>query len=116
MFSKIDEMLDEVFIPYYNPKENNIASFKPDFIFWAQKGKRYLILFVDPKGTSFATYQHKVDGYKRIFENKKFSYNEYEISTSLLLYTDSIAEVGEGYRRYWFDNFRDFATKIEQLI
>jgi superfamily II DNA or RNA helicase len=112
MFSKLDQTLDEVLIPYYNPKENNIASFKPDFIFWAQKGKRYLILFVDPKGTNFATYQHKVDGYKRIFENKKFSYNGYEISTILLLYTDNINKVGEGYRKYWFDNFDDFASKI----
>jgi len=113
MFSKLDQTLDEVFIPYYNPGENNIANFKPDFIFWAQKGKHYLILFVDPKGTSFADYQHKVDGYKRIFENKKFPYNEYEISTNLLLYTDSIAKVGEGYRKYWFDNFVDFADKIK---
>mgnify|MGYP005843226071 CR=1 FL=1 len=40
MFSRFDQTLDEVFIPYYNPKENNIAKFKPDFIFWKQKGKR----------------------------------------------------------------------------
>jgi len=39
MFSKLDQTLDEVLIPYYNPKENNIANFKPDFIFWAQKGQ-----------------------------------------------------------------------------
>ena len=112
MFSKLDQTLDEVLIPYYNPKENNIANFKPDFIFWVQKGRRYLILFVDPKGTSFAEYQHKVDGYKRIFANKKFSYNGYEISTNLLLYTDSIAKVGESYRKYWFDGFVNFADKI----
>jgi type III restriction enzyme len=112
MFSKLDQTLDEVSIPYYNPKENNIANFKPDFIFWAQKGKHYLILFVDPKGTSFSTYQHKVDGYKRIFENKEFSYNDYKIVTKLLLYTRSIAEVGESYKKYWFDNFTDFANKI----
>ena len=54
MFSKLDQTLDEVLIPYYNPKENKITNFKPDFIFWAQKGKRYLILFVDPKGTEHA--------------------------------------------------------------
>ncbi|MGE3062222.1 MAG: restriction endonuclease subunit R [bacterium] len=112
MFSKLDQTLDEVFIPYYNPKENRIDNYHPDFIFWMQKGKEYLILFADPKGTSFATYQHKVDGYKRIFESKMFSYNGYVISTNLLLYTKSIAEVGEGYRKYWFDNFVDFADKL----
>jgi len=116
MFSKLDQTLDEVFIPYYNPSEpEKMSYFKPDFIFWAQKNKQYLILFVDPKGTSFATYQHKVDGYKRIFENKNFSHNGYEISINLLLYTDSIAKVGEGYRKYWFDNFDDFARKISLL-
>jgi len=113
MFSKLDQTLDEVLIPYYNPKENDIANFKPDFIFWAQKDKKNLILFVDPKGTSFATYQHKIDGYKRLFENKEYSYNGQKVFTKLLLYTNSIAQVGEGYRKYWFDNFTDFIKKIK---
>ena len=112
-FSKIDETLDDVYIPYYNPKTNRIDKFKPDFIYWLQKGNKYLILFVDPKGTSFADYQHKVDGYKRTFENKNFSYKGYKISTNLLLYTDNIANVGEAYRKYWFDNFTGFGIKIE---
>lgn len=112
MFSKLDQTLDEVHIPYYSPKENTMAKFKPDFIFWMQKGNEYTVLFVDPKGTTFATYQHKVDGYKRIFESKVFRYNEQNISTKLLLYTNSIAQVGEGYKKYWFDNFPDFAKKV----
>jgi type III restriction enzyme len=112
MFSKVDETIDEIVIPYYNPKEKNLSNFKPDFIFWAQKGTRYLLLFVDPKGTSFAGYQHKVDSYKKLFGNKEFSYNGHTISTKLLLYTNSIAQIGEGYKKYWFDNFTDFADKI----
>lgn len=112
MFSKLDQTLDGVLIPYYNPRENKIANFKPDFIFWAQKGKRYFVIFVDPKGTSFAAYQHKVDWYRRLFENKEFLYKGYKISTKLLLYTDSIAQVGEGYRKYWFDSYIDFANKL----
>jgi type III restriction enzyme len=119
MFSKLDQTLDEVLIPYYNPKENNIANFKPDFIFWAQKGKRYLILFVDPKGTEHADGYRKIDGYSRIFEigeqkqSKDFSYNGFTINTKLLLKPRrGIAEVLENYKRYWFDNFDDFADKI----
>mgnify|MGYP000446549025 CR=1 FL=1 len=119
MFSKLDQTLDEVFIPYYNPKENNIANFKPDFIFWAQKGKRYLILFVDPKGTEHADGYRKIDGYSRIFEtgelkeSRDFSYNGFTINTKLLLKPRrGIAEVLENYKRYWFDNFHDFASKI----
>jgi len=121
MFSKLDQTLDEVFIPYYNPKENKIANFKPDFIFWAQKGKRYLILFVDPKGTEHADGYRKIDGYSRIFEieeggqkvSRVFLYNGFVINTKLLLKPRrGIAEVLDNYKRYWFDNFDDFAGRI----
>ena len=119
MFSKLDQTLDEVTIPYYNPKENNIANFKPDFIFWGQKGERYLILFVDPKGTEHADGYRKIDGFSRIFEigeqkqSRDFSYNGFTINTKLLLKPRrGIAEVLENYKRYWFDNFVDFAGKI----
>jgi type III restriction enzyme len=119
MFSKLDQTLDEVLIPYYNPKENKIANFKPDFIFWAQKGKRYLILFLDPKGTEHADGYRKIDGYSRIFEtdeqkeSRDFSYNGFVINTKLLLKPRrGVADVLENYRRYWFDNFADFANKI----
>ncbi len=122
MFSKLDQTLDEVLIPYYDPKENKIANFKPDFIFWAQKGKRYLILFVDPKGTEYAEGYRKIDGYSRIFEiekggqkvSKDFSYNGFIINMKLLLKPKrGIAEVPDNYKKYWFDNFVDFAGKIK---
>ena len=77
MFSKLDQTLDEVHIPYYNPKENNMAKFKPDFIFWMQKGNEYVILFVDPKGTEHADGYRKIDGYSRIFETKKEKESEH---------------------------------------
>lgn len=119
MFSKLDQTLDEVLIPYYNPKENSIANFKPDFIFWAQKGKHYLILFVDPKGTEHADGYRKIDGYSRIFEigeqkqSRDFAYNGFTVNTKLLLKPRrGIAEVLENYKTYWFDNFIDFANKI----
>jgi len=119
MFSKLDQTLDEVFIPYYNPKDNSIANFKPDFIFWMQKGKRYLILFVDPKGTEHADGYRKIDGYSRIFETgekkecKEFSYNGFIINTKLLLKPKrGIAEVLDNYKKYWFDNFEIAFKKI----
>jgi len=109
-------------IPYYNSKENNIANFKPDFIFWAQRGKQYLILFVDPKGTEHANSYRKIDGYSRIFEiekngqkqSKDFSYNGFIVNVKLLLMParGGIASVPEPQRKYWFDNFVDFANKI----
>ncbi|MFN3605353.1 MAG: DEAD/DEAH box helicase family protein [Leptonema sp. (in: bacteria)] len=69
-FSKIDETLDEVYIPYYQPKTNRIEKFKPDFIFWLKKGNDYTILFVDPKGTEYTDGYRKIDGYSRIFEEE----------------------------------------------
>jgi len=118
MFSKLDQTLDEVLIPYYNPKENNIANFKPDFIFWMQKGQRYLILFVDPKGTEHADGYRKIDGYSKIFETEQkqsrdFSYNGFTVNIKLLLKPRlGMAQVLHNYKQYWFDNFDDFATKI----
>ncbi|HRV04805.1 MAG TPA: restriction endonuclease subunit R, partial [Candidatus Ratteibacteria bacterium] len=119
MFSKLDQTLDEVVIPYYNPKENNIAKFKPDFIFWLQKGNEYTVLFVDPKGTEYTDGYRKIDGYSKIFEteenkeSKIFSLNGLRISTKLLFKPQrGIASVLDNYKKYWFDNFADFATKI----
>ncbi|KKS45636.1 MAG: Type III restriction protein res subunit [Candidatus Azambacteria bacterium GW2011_GWA1_42_19] len=119
MFSKLDQTLDEVYIPYYNPKENDMARFKPDFIFWMQKGKNYTILFVDPKGTEHTDGYRKIDGYSRIFESgekkesKAFAFNGFNVSAKLLLKPKrGIAEVPDNYRRYWFDNFGVFANKI----
>ena len=124
MFSKLDQTLDGISIPYYNPTENKIANFKPDFIFWMQKDTRYLILFVDPKGTEHADGYRKIDGYSRIFEieqvgqkvSKDFLHNGFVINTKLLLMSKrGIADVPENYRKYWFDNFADFSYKISQF-
>jgi superfamily II DNA or RNA helicase len=123
MFSKLDETLDEVYIPYYNPKENTIAKFKPDFIFWMQKGNEYTILFVDPKGTSHTDGYLKIDGYKRIFVDqesgteKTFQYNGYSVKVKLLLKPSKggVASVPKEYKEYWFDNFSDFEDKVKKI-
>ena len=70
MFSKLDQYLDTVFIPYYDPKQNRIARFIPDFIFWGQKGNRYTVLFVDPKGIENQDWERKAEGYVRVFEER----------------------------------------------
>ena len=120
MFSKLDQTLDEVFIPYYNHKENRMDNYHPDFIFWLQKGDSYLILFVDPHGTAYSDINKKIDYYSEIFEmketkeSKKFSFNGFYIKTKLLLMParGGLAPVGDNYKKYWFDNFVDFADKI----
>ncbi|WRC68180.1 DEAD/DEAH box helicase family protein [Helicobacter pylori] len=99
-FSKIDEHLDNLFIPYIN----NVAErhFFPDFIFWLQKGDTQIICFIDPKGTKISDYQHKADAYK-LFKNKIFSPKNnpyFKIKVVLKFYGDK-DDVGDNYRDYW---------------
>ncbi|WP_231220158.1 DEAD/DEAH box helicase family protein [Helicobacter pylori] len=99
-FSKIDEHLDNVFIPYIN----NVAErrFFPDFIFWLQKGDTQIICFIDPKGITYADYEHKADAYK-LFKDKIFnSKNDpnFKIKVVLKFYGDK-DKVGDNYRDYW---------------
>ena len=116
-FSKLDESLDEVYIPYYNPILNKISKFKPDFIFWLKKGTDYTILFVDPKGTEHTSAYRKIDGYRVLFEEngkaKVFNSNGFNVKVKLLLRTDDVSKVPNNYKEYWFDNFNDFANKIK---
>ncbi len=99
-FSKIDEHLDNLFIPYIN----NVAErrFFPDFIFWLQKGDTQIICFIDPKGTKISDYQHKADAYK-LFKDKVFHPKDdphFKIKVVLKFYGDK-DRVGEDYRDYW---------------
>jgi len=113
-FSKIDETLDEVYIPYYQPKTNRIEKFKPDFIFWLKKRDNYTILFIDPKGTEYSDAYRKIEGYKRMFEGKKFTHDNFTLDVKLLLKTDDISKTLEvkEYEEYWFDNFDSIKNKI----
>ncbi|GAA9536531.1 DEAD/DEAH box helicase family protein [Helicobacter pylori] len=100
-FSKIDEHLDNLFIPYIN----NVAErrFFPDFIFWLQKGDTQIICFIDPKGTKISDYQHKADAYKHLFKDKIFNPKNnpyFKIKVVLKFYGDK-DDVGEDYRDYW---------------
>ncbi len=116
MFSKLDETLDTVTVPYYDAQVNRLRDFKPDFIFWLQKGSDYRIAFVDPKGTAFAGYERKVDGYKHLFEvegkRKVLSYNGLSVQVSLHLFTADKSITGQQYRPYWFDSIPDLAAAM----
>ncbi|MEM3420618.1 MAG: restriction endonuclease subunit R, partial [Nitrososphaerota archaeon] len=118
MFSKIDETLDEVHIPYYNKFHNKIEKFKPDFIFWLKKGDEYFITFIDPKSTKYTDFEYKVDGYKRIFEKEGeiivFDVEGNKIKVYLFLYTEDKNKLSESYKRYWFDNFENIEDLVRQ--
>lgn len=102
-FSKIDEHLDNLFIPYIN----NVAErrFFPDFIFWLQKGDTQIICFIDPKGTKISDYQHKADVYK-LFKNKIFNpkndpHCKIKKIKVVLKFYGAKYDVGERYRDDW---------------
>ncbi|WP_120938637.1 DEAD/DEAH box helicase family protein [Helicobacter pylori] len=109
-FSKIDEHLDNLFIPYIG--EHIIERrFFPDFIFWLQKGDTQIICFIDPKGSKHTDYEHKADAYQ-LFKDKIFNPKDdpsLKIKVVLKFYGDK-DEVADGYRDYWIkkDQLKDF--------
>ena len=117
MFSKIDESLDEVYIPYYNPKANNISRFYPDFIFWLKKGDNYYIVFVDPKGTEHTDAYRKIDWFKKLFEEdgkeKVFNHNGFKVRIKLQLRPEDVSKALNEYKHYWFDNI---GKMLEELL
>jgi hypothetical protein len=100
--------VDEIYIPYYNPKENAISKFYPDFIFWAKKGKDYFIIFVDPKGTEHTSAYRKIVGYKEIFEKdgkeRVFNHIGFKVIIKLSLKPKDVAYTLPEYKKYWFDD------------
>ncbi|GAA8810113.1 DEAD/DEAH box helicase family protein [Helicobacter pylori] len=101
-FSKIDEHLDNLFIPYINDATER--RFFPDFIFWLQKGDTQIICFIDPKGTKISDYQHKADAYKlfkdKIFNPKNDPY--FKIKVVLKFYQNNTEhEVAKKYKPHW---------------
>ncbi len=113
-FSKIDEHLDNLFIPYIDGAAER--RFFPDFIFWLQKGDTQIICFIDPKGITYADYEHKADAYK-LFKDKIFNPKNnphFKIKVVLKFYGDK-DRVADGYRDYWIqkDKLKDFFLTLK---
>ena len=101
MFSKLSQYYDkEVYIPYTENSEEK--PFYPDFIFWLQKDNKQTILFIDPKGTKLADYQHKIDGFEDIFLDKTFDKMGVEIDVKLALINTKNDTVSKKYEQYWY--------------
>jgi type III restriction enzyme len=118
-FSKLDESLDEVYIPYYDPKTNRMARFKPDFIFWLCNDDRYRIVFVDPKGTEHADYQRKIDGYREVFcENGKprvFRDCGKDVTVHLFIAVQDVSRVPKKYSRFAICGVADLVERLGKL-
>ncbi|WQT17517.1 DEAD/DEAH box helicase family protein [Helicobacter pylori] len=99
-FSKIDEHLDNLFIPYIDNATER--KFFPDFIFWLEKGDTQIICFIDPKGTEHTSGLRKADAYQ-LFKDKIFNPKNdphFKIKVVLKFYGNKDG-VGERYRDDW---------------
>lgn len=100
-FSKINENLDAINIPYYDNSKQIYREFYPDFIFWMKKDDKYYIKFVDPKGLILGSQnaKDKIEGFEDIFSEHE------EINVQLLIYneTPTSDEKIEHYRFFNLD-------------
>jgi hypothetical protein len=117
LFSKLDQHLDQVGLPYYDPRSNSMRKFNPDFIFWLKKDADYYIVFIDPKSTTYAQYQHKIAGYRYLFENddgscKVISHDGLNVRVLAFMCTDDANVVAPAYRPYWFDRMETVLQRV----
>ena len=111
MFSKIDDALDRVYIPYYDGSFNEYRRFFPDFVFWLCQGNNYDIVFVDPKGTEQVAAERKIDGYQKLFESnaykaRDFDYKGLRVRVRLLMFNPSPGG-SRAYQHFWTNNPKD---------
>ncbi|WP_018249093.1 DEAD/DEAH box helicase family protein [Orenia marismortui] len=103
-FSKLDETIDNITIPYYDESAQQYRDFKPDFIFWLKKDNKYIITFVDPKGIEHVRNPgNKIDGFEETFKNKAISYEDKEIEVNLYYYNEDLPPsiIEENHKKYW---------------
>ncbi|OOQ26125.1 restriction endonuclease subunit R [Helicobacter pylori] len=113
-FSKIDEHLDHLFIPYIDNGATE-RKFFPDFIFWLEKSGTQIICFIDPKGTEHTSGLRKADLYKNLFKDKIFNPKNdpnFKIKVVLKFYGNK-DRVPELYRDDWIKEgeLKDFFLK-----
>jgi len=111
-FSKLDESIDQVNIPYYDEKEKKFRDFSPDFVFWLKKDNNYFVVFVDPKGTVIpANAINKIDGFNDLFSND-VRQGEDIIQISLWYYNPNDLGFPSKYSNYWTDDL----VKVFDLV
>ena len=111
MFSKIDESVDNVHIPYYDDDKNDYRRFLPDFIFWMCRRNEYQIVFVDPKGMEHTAAYRKIDGYMKLFQQRdeavrRFKHGKWRVSVKLFFYNPAGKPLDE-YQKQWLSDPAD---------
>lgn len=118
VFSRTDETLDRVVIPYYDPAQNRMREFHPDFIFWLKRFNDYFILFVDPKGAKHTDFMFKVEGYEALFldpsthQPRIFNYQGLNVRVHLAMYTKDSGVIPPALQNYWYDTLESIINRL----
>jgi len=85
-FSKIDQTIDKIGIPYFDSEVGEYRTFFPDFIFWLKKDNKYYLKFIDPHGVQFiGNSADKIDGFND-FESDLIKLNNKKIHNAELYF------------------------------
>lgn len=100
-FCRLVENVDNIFIPYFDEKSQEIRNFYPDFIFWIKKDEDFIILFIDPKGLEIGinNAQNKLQGFKNIFENKNLEYQGQKVKVKFIYYNKE-TDINKSIKEY----------------
>lgn len=114
-FSKIDESLDRIKIPYFDTQKGDYSNFCPDFIFWLKKNNQYYIKFIDPKGVEHIRNPiDKILGFEE-FEKEITKLNkDRKIKVALYYFNEQIPPyVEQKYKKYWTNNFDEIFSILK---
>jgi len=108
-FSKIDQAIDKIGIPYFDSEAGENRTFFPDFIFWLKKEEKYFLKFIDPHGTIyFGNSTDKIDGFNDFIADLTKLKNKNIYSAEMYFYNENNIPHGvdELYRKYFTSDFK----------
>jgi len=107
-FSKIDETVDKIGIPYFDSEKSEYRMFFPDFIFWFKKGDKYYLKFIDPHGVEHTgNSAEKIDGFLDFLDDFNKMKNKKLEKAEMFYFNERQPgkEIKEEYRQYWTNDF-----------
>jgi hypothetical protein len=109
-FSKIDQAIDKIGIPYFDSELGEYRTFFPDFIFWLKKNNKYYLKFIDPHGVQFiGNSADKIDGFNEFKSDLANLKNKNIHNAEMYFYNEQGVPHGvdSAYSQYWTSNFED---------
>jgi len=112
-FSKIDQAIDKIGIPYFDSEAGEYRTFFPDFIFWLKKEDKYYLKFIDPHGVQFiGNSADKIDGFNDFGSDLSKLKNKKIHSAELYFYNEQGVPHGvdKFYSKYFTSDFGGIFT------